>query len=141
MADAKISAHVISGMSEDSKTLSDTLEVLNVLSLHFWSVAKKKGFYEGPNPVPMGECVSNLHGEVSELWEAYRKDELDSPCDKAAAMETMGLPPLSCKEEELADIFIRCLETAREHGVDMAKAVLVKDAYNQSRPYKHGKKC
>jgi hypothetical protein len=116
------------------------LDVLNVLSEHFWQVAKSKGFFSDRGTVPVSQCVSNLHSEVSELWEAYREDSLDLPCDKAKDMEAMGLPPISCKEEELADILIRCLEVAHEHGVDMAKAVRVKDAYNQSRKRLHGGK-
>lgn len=108
------------------------------LADHFWEVAKSKGFHD--EPVPMAVSVANLHSEVSELWEAFRNNKLQSPCDKAQKMEAMGLPPLTCLEEELADILIRCLDTAREHGVDMAKAVLAKDAYNQSRPHRNGGK-
>jgi hypothetical protein len=82
----------------------------------------------------------NLHGETSEFWEAFRAGTLDKPCDKAAKMESMGLPALTCAEEEIADIIIRALDQAQAHGVDVAKAVAVKAAYNSGRPYLHGNK-
>jgi NTP pyrophosphatase (non-canonical NTP hydrolase) len=123
---------------EQPKTIIDSLRFLDKLSEHFWNVARSKGFHD--EPVPMATSVANLHSEVSEMWEAFRNNKLQQPCDKAQKMEAMGLPPLTCLEEELADILIRCLDTAREHGVDMAKAVLAKDAYNQSRPHRNGGK-
>ena len=118
---------------------ADSLQVLNLLTMHFWRVAKSKGFHD--EPVPMAASVANLHSEVSELWEAFRNHKLHKPCDKAEKMELLGLPGLTCIEEELADIFIRCLDTAREHGVDLAKAIRAKDAYNQTRPHKNGGKA
>lgn len=128
------------GMEETIGSIdADSLQVLNVLTIHFWRVAKSKGFHD--EPVPMAASVANLHSEVSELWEAFRNHKLQHPCDKAAKMESLGLPGLTCIEEELADIFIRCLDTAREHGVDLAKAIRVKDAYNQTRPHKNGGKA
>lgn len=114
------------------------LNDLNGLAEELWSNAKAKGFHD--NPVPMGDLCANLHGEVSELWEAFRGNKLNKPCDKAGAMEQLGLEPLTCAEEELADILIRCLDTAREIGVDMKRAVLNKAAYNSTRPHKHGGK-
>ncbi len=120
-------------------TLADRLQFLNHLAEHFWQVAKSKGFHD--EPVPMAVSVANLHSEVSEMWEAFRGNKLQSPCDKAEKMKVMGFEGLTCLEEELADIFIRCLDTAREHGVDLSKAVLVKDAYNQSRPHRNGGKA
>jgi len=113
--------------------------VLNQLADHVWEVAKSKGFHD--EPVPMAESSSNLHSEVSEMWEAYRLNKLHEPCDKAAKMKTMGLPELTCLEEELADIVIRALDTAREHKIDIARAVLAKDAYNQQRPHRNGGKA
>jgi len=117
----------------------DDLDVINTVAKHVWDVAKEHGFHD--EPVPMAVSVANLHSEVSEMWEAWRNNKLNQPCDKASKMVAMELPPLTCLEEELADIFIRCLDTACEHKVDLAKAVAVKDAYNQSRPHKNGGKA
>lgn len=84
--------------------------------------------------------TSNIHGESSEFWEAFRNGSLDKPCDKAAKMEALGLPPLTDAEEEIADMFIRTLDQAQAHGVDVAKAVSVKMQFNRSRPILHGGK-
>ncbi len=108
------------------------------LATHVWEVARSKGFHD--DPVPMAVSCANLHSEVSELWEAFRNNKLSEHCDKAKKMEALGLVPLTNMEEELADIFIRCLDTAREHGIDLGKAVTSKDAYNQSRPHRNGGK-
>lgn len=111
---------------------------LNVLRDHVHAVSTKLGFKE--TKVPVGDMIANLHGEVSELWEAYRESRLDKPCDKAEKMKALGLRPLSCAEEELADILIRCLDTAKDLGIDISEAVAIKDSYNQNRPYRNGGK-
>lgn len=87
----------------------------------------------------MAVTVANLHGEVSELWEAYRSGSLHKLCDKAEKMGKIGLEPLTSIEEELADIIIRALDAVHEYNIDIAKALVSKDSYNQTRPHKHGK--
>ena len=82
----------------------------------------------------------NLHGEVTELFDAWISDEIFSPCEKAVKMEEMGLFPLTCAEEELADIIIRVLDTAKSLKINIGEAVRTKAAYNESRPYRHGNK-
>lgn len=43
---------------------------------------------------------------------------------------------------QLADIVIRCFDTAVTLGIDIGRAIMMKDSYNQTRPYKHGdKRC
>jgi len=94
----------------------------------------------------LGELVraavftANQHGEASEFWEAFRAGKLDQPCDKAQKMRELELPPLTNGEEELADEIIRALDKAFAHGIDVAKAVSVKMAYNSTRPKLHGGK-
>ena len=117
------------------------LQVLNVIANHVHEVSTAKGFHDPDLEVQgFARYTSNLHGEISELWEAYRKGQLNEPCDKAEEMKSYGLPVLTSIEEELADIVIRALETARIHDVDMARAVAIKDAFNQERPHRHGGK-
>lgn len=84
--------------------------------------------------------TANQHGETSEFWEAFRDGTLDQPCSKAAKMEAMGLPGLTCGEEEIADEIIRAFDKAEAHGIDVAKSVAVKMAYNSGRPFLHGGK-
>lgn len=105
--------------------------------------AVESGFRQFDQPVTreaVAVFCSNLHSEVSELWEAYRDGKLNAPCAKAAKMLDLGLPPVTCAEEELADIVIRCLDTADALGVDLMRAIAAKHVYNTTREPKHGGK-
>lgn len=104
--------------------------------------AKEKGFHDiaQPDSVFVSNQCNNLHAEVTELWDAYRAGKEDAPCDKAEKMKALGLPELTCKEEELADIAIRVLDVSRRLGVDILRAIQTKHAYNKTRPHMHGKK-
>lgn len=117
---------------------------LNAMGQLFNELATAKGFHENDRGLPkiarIGIYINNFNSESAELWEAARAGRLDSPCDKATAMEAIGLPPLTCQEEELAYKFIRVLESAYELGVDMNKSVAAKHAYNMTRPHRHGGK-
>ena len=83
---------------------------------------------------------NNLHDEVCELHEAWRNNQLRKLCDKAERMRQVGIEPLTCLEEELADIVIRTLENAVCLGVDIEAAIVSKDAYNRHRAWRHGGK-
>lgn len=74
---------------------------------------------------------NNLHGEVTELWDAWRAGKQDEQCDKDIG--------LTCTEEELADLVIRALDLSRRLSVDIVYVVNVKHEYNKTRPFKHGK--
>lgn len=114
-------------------------KTLETLAGHVYAVAKTSGFHSKKKP-NVGNFVANLHSEVSEFWEAYRKNQVDDLCDKSAKCEQMGFGTLTNGEEELADILIRVLDTARTLGIDIGRAVRIKDAYNQTRPFRHGGK-
>jgi NTP pyrophosphatase (non-canonical NTP hydrolase) len=116
-------------------TLTATLGDLAALA---HETSKANGFHA--NSVPVSEFVANLNAEASELWEAYRENRLHEPCDKADRMDELGLASLTCLEEELADLVLRTLDFAQSQGVDIGKAVAVKDAYNSTRGYRHGGK-
>src|SRR5512137_2715345 len=113
------------------------IEALNQLAKECYTNAAAKGFhYEDGNPHRFYEYIANLHGEVSELWEAHRKGALHTPCDKAKRMAELGMiPGLTCAEEELADIIIRVLDTAEGISVtNIGLAIQTKMAYNRTRP-------
>jgi NTP pyrophosphatase (non-canonical NTP hydrolase) len=112
-----------------------------------YQIAVDHGFHEGEVPIRpdsspeeitqtlkehMGEYIANLHGEVSELWEAYR--------DRKLFMKTEKAVDISNAEEELADTMIRCMDTAAALGVNLGRAVRLKSEYNRNRAYKHGGK-
>lgn len=90
--------------------------------------------------IDVATFCTNLTGEISELWEAYRTGDLDKPCNKAAKMKALGLPELTCAEEEIADILIRTLDTAEFWSLDISRAMKAKHLYNASRSFRHGNK-
>ncbi len=106
--------------------------------------AVDKGFHDGDDALSerdkIGSWVSNLHSEVSEFWEAFRAGRLHEPCDKAEKMIALGLFPLTCAEEELADIVIRAFDDAEALGIDIERAISAKHEYNRTRPNRHGGK-
>ena len=110
-------------------------DVINRLAKRMYDIAEAHGFHEKDGAEitveRMASYVSNLHGEVSELWEAARKGKLSAPCDKDCA--------LTCAEEELADIVIRAMDTAVGLGIDLGRAIMLKSIYNNNRPFMHGK--
>jgi len=121
----------------------------NSMSINEWVEqarvnSEAHGFHHGEENMSMreklGGWLMNLHSEVSELWEAFRENKLFEPCDKAEKMKALGLPALTCLEEELADIVLRVFDDADALGVDLERAMLAKHAYNATRPYKHGGK-
>ena len=138
-------------MEIDIKTAD--LSILNDLRDEIAKNAERKGFKEPPPGISpelwasekwahirMAVYTANEHGEVSEMWESARAGTLGKPCDKSEKMVALGLDPLTCAEEEIADIIIRAFDTAHEFGVDIAKAVRTKMLYNASRPLRHGGK-
>lgn len=114
-------------------------DVINRMAEELYTSAKDKGWHAGP--VNVGNYVANIHGEVSELWESYRLHTMHKPCDKADKMKEHRLEPLTCGEEELADIFIRTLDTAQALDINLGRAVRIKHQFNQTRPYRHGGKA
>ena len=104
--------------------------------------AKAKGFHDfnEPESVFIANQCNNLHGEVTELWDAYRAGNENMPCDKSPKMMALGITPLNCNEEELADIIIRALDISRRLNIDILEAIISKHEFNKTRPFKHGKK-
>lgn len=77
----------------------------------------------------MGEMIALMHSELSEALEYYRKG--NGPSDHIM---------FSGLEEEFADVIIRILDTAHKMNLHLGAAILAKMNFNESRPYKHGKK-
>lgn len=117
---------------------------LNEIAAQFQALAEEKGFRENikdPTSIEaVGVYVANFHGECSELWEAARAGRLHDVCDKADKMREHGIMPLTCLEEELADMIIRALDIGNVFGVDIDRAVRLKYEFNKTRPHRHGGK-
>lgn len=112
-------------------------EAIAEVADEMYCIATSKGFHDcevrGIVPQNFGAWCANLHSEVSELWEAYRKRTLGVQCNKAVE--------LTCAEEELADIVIRAMDTAVGLGVNLGEAIRKKSEYNRSRLHRHGGKA
>lgn len=119
------------------------IDALNELSKAAYDNAKAKGFHDKDEQNSLVDnykgWVANMHSEVSELWEAAKNDCLCDLSDKCTDISFAFDDLFTCEEEELADIIIRVLDTAGARGVNIGRAVLLKMAYNSTRPHMHGK--
>ena len=91
--------------------------------------ASSKGFWpvEGRNKAEM------MMLEVSEIVERLEAVRAEN------AKESKKCPGYTEEEEEWADLMIRTLDYAKGHCIRI-EVLLVKMAYNEKRPYMHGKK-
>ena len=111
--------------------------MLNELGKGFLEVSTTHGFTTGSESTL--DTTEKLMLSVSELAEAleelrsgnhpqliyYKPDKPNKP---------EGFPI------EMADTIIRLLQLCVALGIDIDYAVALKDSYNKSRPFKHGKK-
>ena len=133
--------------SKERAVTSEQAQAIQEVAQEMYKISKEHGFHYDEELVTrdgifitgaktvsahIAEWVANLHGEVSELWEAYRNRKLFMKCDKACE--------LTCAEEELADTAIRCMDTSVALGIDLGRAIQIKSAYNQNRAHRHGGK-
>lgn len=85
--------------------------------------------------------IANLHGEVSEAWEAWRQWGLDDVTGQPLFVKidpNEAIPKPEGVGSEFADILIRLLDSADICGIDLAKEVRRKMQYNATRSYRHG---
>jgi|SRR3972149_1838569 len=103
---------------------------LNELGKAAHDNAKAHGFYDPVPSIPERLCL--IHSEISEALEAYRDGEILMYFDSSGKPE--GLVA------ELADALIRIVDLAACLNVDLDEVVEKKMKYNESRPFKHGRK-
>lgn len=117
-----------------------------------WQNAEDHGFHDKGANDNLPTQLANIHGEVSEAWEEFRKTGFDAKriyfpkappgADQAFALNlaASGVKPEGFPTE-MADIVIRVMDVCKQHGVDLEEAIAIKHAYNRTRPYKHNKVC
>jgi NTP pyrophosphatase (non-canonical NTP hydrolase) len=94
------------------------------------------GWFEEERTV--GDDIAHLHGEVSEMWEAFRVTGLSDATGASLGDQSAPAKPEGFGSE-VADVFIRLLDTCERRGIDLLAEYERKMAYNRTRPYKHGK--
>lgn len=139
---------------------------LNELRDRVTKTAVEHGFTDAT----IGEDVALFHSEASELLEDHRegRDPNEIWYEEKKQVETeYGTFTVSLKHSapyptiddglgmvydtskpykpcgissEAADLIIRVLHFCGKHNIDIDRAVELKAAYNNSRPFKHGKK-
>ncbi len=93
--------------------------------------AKAKGFYEEPMPFP--EAIAQVHAELVEVMGAFRFKGSLKHTEYDSDDTPQGVPT------ELADVMILVASICGHYGIDLETAIAEKMAYNETRPYLHGK--
>jgi len=129
--------------------------MLNELAKEIHEIAVEHGWWDTPPNFP--EIIALCHSELSEALEEYRDGKANlyfecpyhdtrSKCPDSFDGCQQG-KNRGCNQRkpegiavELADAIIRILDYAAAEGIDIDEAIVVKCAYNKSRPWRHGGK-
>ena len=103
-----------------------------------YRLAAKNGWHETQRPIHKSlvliadEAIEALKAEASGLPQDVLFNEFDLTLYKERDKETVVT--------ELADVVIRCFDTAADYNLDLTQAIIFKLIYNQTRGYRHGGK-
>lgn len=95
--------------------------------IHRWAVGK--GFWEQGDKRNEAELIMLMVTELAEACEGIRQG--NNPSEH--------ISEFSAAEEEFADTVIRIMDHCAAKGYRLGEAILAKMAFNETRPYKHGK--
>lgn len=107
--------------------------MINDLVKRAYENSKNHGFWNEEKN--FGEVIALMHSELSEAFEEYRKGKKINETYYEQGEKPCGIP------SELADVVIRVFDFCGGNDIDLEKIILEKMQYNETRPYKHGKKC
>jgi NTP pyrophosphatase (non-canonical NTP hydrolase) len=122
------------------------------LQMKVAQTAKEHGFWDVDavnNPASVDRKLMLIVGEVAEAHEEYRARGLvsyttESRCTAQNAESDFEHEVVTHKPEgfavELADAVIRILDLCEQLDINLEEHILLKDGYNKSRPYRHGKR-
>ena len=129
---------------EDRIKDKEFVESFNSLAKDIHNTADKNGFWDDDKKIDNilenefkdeviqmknGLIISLMHSELTEVLEAFRNgNPQDDKC-----------PEFKNSTIELADCIIRIIDFAEARGLRLGEAIIAKNKFNKSRPYKHGK--
>ena len=95
------------------------------------AIAVDRGWWDDGDEIP--GRIALIHSEVSEALEEWRDNHPMSEI-RWEGTKPLGFPV------ELADVLIRVTDLAEAVGIDLNEALKLKNAYNATRPWRHGGK-
>lgn len=118
-------------MTKDVVQEARTTDMRPYLSAKSWSLQEWQAEVREVNELngwfdkdrPFSADIALLHSEVSEAYEGFRNDDPENV------------------DEELADVFIRLMDTVERRGTNLAEEVRKKLRKNRERGYRHGGKA
>ncbi len=107
-------------------------ETLNTIRDSVLQTAIAHGFTDAT----IAEDIALMHSELSEALEDHRDHH--APDEVWYEATSVGQKPRGIPSE-MADVIIRVLHFCGKYKIDIQTAVNEKMAYNDARPFKHGK--
>jgi NTP pyrophosphatase (non-canonical NTP hydrolase) len=101
--------------------------------INFWNACDERA--RELKRIYLGNKLMLMVTEIAEAHESIRK-----PDENGNIKPSEHIPQFNALEEEIADAIIRLLDFAGYNKLRLAQAIKAKLIFNQSRPYRHGKK-